>query len=343
MIQALRHLRVLALGMLLASGGAHAASTNTLQIIADTTAALPACLRWRIDGVCFWLRCSLFSGCSVRVSPRIRNYVPEVVVTVRNNLTVHPWVEASPLLATSSGVLTALLGGPAGSGGYIGPTGRDTRRYQVYREADALGHPLGATGFLGALSFLAGVVCPPRTWPMFPYFNSSLDALAWRAILPTELFYPATWIPGMREIGSWPINTWGTVHPRTGRTTQTNEPKASAVLAQRVGDIITRTGQPHVYVPITASRSGAGFRWDNPPPLRENDAGTGMWQMLEPRTDTSCYVFGENDSLSLVGWADGTLGSLGDGRRDPGGDYVYNLWRPYRCCRRRGWFIGSVP
>ena len=43
-------------------------------------------------------------------------------------------------------------------------------------------------------------------------------------------------------------------------------------------------------------------------------------------------MFGTNDLASLTGW--------GGGRVDAAGDYVWNLWRPYKCCRRRGqWFL----
>ena len=65
-----------------------------------------------------------------------------------------------------------------------------------------------------------------------------------------------------------------------------------------------------------------------PGPLVETDQRTGTWQMLLPRPETSCKVFGINDLDSLAGW--------GGGRVDAQGDYVWNLWRPYKCCQRRG-------
>ncbi len=50
--------------------------------------------------------------------------------------------------------------------------------------------------------------------------------------------------------------------------------------------------------------------------------------MLAPTPEFTCAVFGTNDLASLTGW--------GGGRVDAAGDYVWNLWRPYQCCRRRG-------
>ncbi len=69
----------------------------------------------------------------------------------------------------------------------------------------------------------------------------------------------------------------------------------------------------------------------SPGPLVEKDNSTGIWQMLAPEPESSCDVFGINDLASLTGW--------GGGRVDPEGDYVWNLWRPYQCCRRRGQFF----
>ena len=64
------------------------------------------------------------------------------------------------------------------------------------------------------------------------------------------------------------------------------------------------------------------------------DADTGTWQMLLPVVESSCAVFGTNDLASATGW--------GGGKVDSAGDYAWNLWRPYKCCTRRGqWFLGD--
>ena len=57
--------------------------------------------------------------------------------------------------------------------------------------------------------------------------------------------------------------------------------------------------------------------------------------MLVPAPELTCGVFGTNDLASLTGW--------GGGRVDSGGDYAWNLWRPYKCCQRRGQiFLTSI-
>ncbi len=94
-----------------------------------------------------------------------------------------------------------------------------------------------------------------------PYFLSTLDSIAWRTGVPESL-YPEALIPGRREIGSQASgNMWGNVYPRSGFVSQTDDDKASAVVAQRVADIITRTGQPHVYQVLKGpAATGTGHR-----------------------------------------------------------------------------------
>ena len=307
---------------------------TTPQIIARTTTAAISCMRWTPVGLCFWLRCS-FSGCKVRTSIKIGHYNPDLVVSAYNEIGGNPWAEIRATLGlaqkvATTGLLGALLPIPVGSAGNRteGTSGRDHKNL-AYRETDAIGHPLSSmSGVVAGI----GLVCPSQTAPLLPYFQSSLDALSWRQEVP-EIFYPASLIPGLREVGAWPAHTWGGIYPRTGWTTQADEPKAAAVNAQRAGDIVTRAGQPHIYLPVIGS-PGSGKVWP-PGSLVEGDSHTGTWQMLAPRAESSCKVFGTSDLTSLTSW--------GGGKVDSGGDYAWNLWRPYKCCRRRGqWFLFDI-
>ncbi len=47
---------------------------------------------------------------------------------------------------------------------------------------------------------------------------------------------------------------WGNLYPRSGFVNQQDGDKAAAVVAQRVADIMTRTGQAHTYVPLKGNR-----------------------------------------------------------------------------------------
>jgi integrating conjugative element protein (TIGR03756 family) len=313
-----------------------AASLTTANIVAQTSSAALACMQWRPVGLCFWLDCD-FLGCTVNSSVKVGHYNPDLVVSAYNTLGGNPWMEMRATLGAAQrvaaqGLLGRLLPVPVDSAGNRteGTQNRLDHRNLLFRETDAIGHPLRV---LPAVTGTNGLFCPSQARPLVPYFQSGLDALAWRLEVP-EMLYPASLIPGLREVGRWPLYTWGGVYPRTGWTTQAEEPKGAAINAQRAGDIVTRRGQPHVYVPLRGPSTRNQRVWP-PGPLVEGNARTGTWQMLAPRAENSCAVFGTNDLFSASGW--------GGGRVDPGGDYAWTLWRPYQCCQREGQvFINDI-
>ena len=308
---------------------------TTPEIVAQTTSAALTCMRWMPVGICFWLRCSIYE-CDVETSIKVGHYQPDAVVSSYNELGSNPWVEIRGTLGlaqktAANGILGSLLAVPIESAGNRTEGGQGNRDHRnlIFRETDVIGHPVSS---LSSIVASTGYLCNSQTTSFFPYFLSGLDALSWRMGIP-EMLYPASLIPGLREIGNWPLQTWGGVYPRTGWTTQAEEPKAAAINAQRAGDIVTRLKQPHVYVPIRGG-AGAGQKVWPPGPLVEDDPRTGEWQMLLPKAESGCAVFGTNDLASLTGW--------GGGRLDSEGDYVWNLWRPYTCCQRRGAFLFDI-
>jgi len=307
-------------------------SISTSEIVSQTTSAALSCMRWMPVGICFWLRCSIYE-CDVETSIKVGHYQPDAVVSSYNELGGNPWIEIRSTLglaqqSAASGLLGSMISVPIDSAGNRteGGQGNKDHRNLVFRETDVIGHPVSS---LSSIVASTGYLCNSQTTSFFPYFMSGLDALSWRMEIP-EMFYPASLIPGLREIGTWPLQTWGGVYPRTGWTTQAEEPKAGAINAQRAGDIVTRTGQPHIYVPITGGSSSSQRVWP-PGPLVEDDPDTGEWQMLLPKAETICAVFGTNDLASTNGW--------GGGRVDAEGDYAWNLWRPYSCCEKEGQFF----
>ena len=315
---------------------------NTITIAASAALAAPSCLRPLPVGVCAWLFCAL-DGCEVRTSVKIGHRNPDLVVGVTNGLGKNPWLEAnlvySPVEAVGAAALVGAMGGSllgnlggieTGSNGAPGKNEGHGRKPNLsYREAQAVGHPL------------AGLYCPSPAQFFQPYYLSGLDAVGWRWQLP-ELVYPQALIPGLREIGAWPLNTWGSVYPRSGWVAHPEQPKAAAVVAQRVGDIVTRSGEPHIYYGLDSGGSfigstdagGTQLTWE-PPPLQEGDDKTGDWQMLAPTASAQCEAFGTNDLASISGWSGGKLADSGD--------YAWTLWRPYTCCEVQGeFFLGSV-
>jgi len=295
---------------LLLSAATSAFALNTSTIV--SSALSPDCLEYRVVGICYWLRCTLF-GCSVRTSVKVRHYVPEAVVSSYSNTGENPWLE----------VRAMSMPNPTARAGGDGTTNLDNENnLSRFKNADVIGHPAGSV--FSQFASASGYTCEGAGTAFMPYLLSTLDTLAWRYNIP-EMAYPEALIPGLREVGNrTSLDLWGNVYPRGGFLHQTDDYKSGAVVAQRAGDIVTRRGQSHVYQPILASaRDGywpAGA-------LLESDASTGKWQELTPTLSTSCAVFPHSRTRVQA----------------LQGDYAWALWRPYSCCQRRGQiFLGSI-
>lgn len=263
----------------------------------------PNCLAYRVVGICFWLLCTPF-GCTVKTSTKVRHFIPELVVSSYANTGNNPWAEMA--------ALSSPISGAEGGGNLITP---NTRRDNLprFKNVDGIGHPGGWAAT--QLASQSGYACASGAIAFMPHYLSTLDSLAWRQGIP-ESFYPESLMPGIREIGRQASgNMWGNVYPRQGFLVQPDDFKAAAVMAQRAGDVITRNGQPHVYVPLTPAKYD-GY-WP-PGPMVENDASTHKWQLLYPQVQPTCVIFPSDPVQS----ADG--------------GYAWSLWRPYSCCKREG-------
>ncbi|EDI0274144.1 TIGR03756 family integrating conjugative element protein [Salmonella enterica subsp. enterica serovar Panama] len=303
--------------MLLAGSPAVAdAAVNTATLIVGS--ASPSCISWRVKGICYWLFCTPF-GCTVKTSVKVAHFIPEAVISVYQDKGENPWTEMRTVSSASDGIENAVSSGLAGLSAGGGqstakrPQGSESLLSTRFKYADAIGHP--ATSLIGGQ--IPGYSCKSAATPLVPYFLSTLDSLVWRTGLP-EALYPEALIPGKREIGSTAgKNMWGNVYPRSGFVTQQDDYKAGAVIAQRVADIITRSGQVHVYQPLTGHRH-PGY-WP-PDPVTENTGTKNhKWQRLAPEVSPSCAVFPNTG-----------------GKVAEDGNYAWTLWQPYSCCKPRG-------
>ncbi|MDR3221161.1 MAG: TIGR03756 family integrating conjugative element protein [Candidatus Accumulibacter sp.] len=296
------------LASLLLSTPAFALDTATVA----SSALSPDCLDYRVVGICFWLRCSIYE-CSVETSTKVRHYVPDAVVSSYANTGENPWSEVRAMSTASS---------TAQSGGDGTTHHANENNLAKFKNADVIGHPGGFVFSQFASSF--GYSCEGAGTAFMPYLLSTLDTLAWRYNLPESL-YPEALTPGEREIGSRAAqNLWGHVYPRGGFLHQSDDYKSAAVVAQRAGDIVTRRWQIHVYQPLLAQASDGYWPAGE---LVESDASTGKWQELTPTRSQTCAVFPHDDPKVQA----------------QQGDYAWALWRPYACCERKGQaFLGSV-
>jgi integrating conjugative element protein (TIGR03756 family) len=289
---------------------ASAFAINTATITGSVLS--PDCLSYRVQGICYWLYCTL-TGCTVRTSVKVQHYVPDAVVSSYSNTGENPWVE----------VRAMSMPNPTAQGGGDGTTNEEhENNLAKFKNADVIGHP-GATIFSQFVNQL-GYTCAGAGTAFMPYLLSTIDTVAWRYNIPESL-YPEALIPGLREIGTRTgLNLWGAVYPRGGFLHHVDDHKAAAVVAQRAGDIVTRRGQVHVYQPLLANAS-PGY-WPAGA-LVESDASTGKWQELTPTLRSTCAVFPHNQLRVQA----------------QQGDYAWALWRPYSCCQRRGQvFLGSI-
>ena len=286
------------------------AAISSAAIIASTSS--PTCLEYKVVGICYWLLCTPV-GCTVKTSTKVRHYIPDAVVSAYANTGENPWTEVSPMGAPNA----------AAQAGNDGTTNHNAENnIAKFKEADVIGHPGAAVFSRFASSF--GYSCHGATTPYVPYMLSTLDTLAWRYGVP-ESVYPEALIPGMREVGGLlSADMWGSVYPRSGFIHQVDDFKAGAVIAQRAGDVTTRVGQPHVYLPMRGLAEPGYWPAGE---LKEGDATTGKWQQLTPTMSPTCAVFPSPDpNADAVDEA-----------------YAWALWRPYSCCQRKGQtFLGST-
>ncbi|WP_267432585.1 TIGR03756 family integrating conjugative element protein [Erwinia psidii] len=288
---------------------------NTAQIIAS--AVSQSCIGWRVSGICYWLFCTPF-GCSVRTSVKVTHFIPQAVVSTYVSPGGNPWRDMAPVSQASGGLESAITRGLSGvDAGGANPAEMKNpgqRRASLrFKYADAIGHP--ATSLIGGS--IPGYSCDTAATPFMPYFLSTLDAPAWRTGVPESL-YPEALVPGQREVGSQAVgDMWGNVYPRSGFVSQTDDDKASAVVAQRVADIITRTGQPHVYQTLRGSRHD-GY-WPPGEVTENTDTRNHRWQRLAPHMTQSCAVFPD-----------------GGHTVSEDNNEAFALWQPYSCCKKRG-------
>ncbi|OBW94224.1 TIGR03756 family integrating conjugative element protein [Gallibacterium anatis] len=288
--------------LLLSSSVSTAFALNTAQIMASS--ASPSCMEYRVVGICYWLYCG-WSGCRVRTSVKVRHYLPEQVVSSYNHEGQNPWTEVKLL----------------GQGIKAGPENERPKQYSqlTFKNVDVIGHPGGA---ITQLLSRAGYYCNTQTSPFKPHFLSGLDIVGWRTGMPESL-YPEAITPGLREIGNLG-DMWGNIYPRAGAVTQIHPYKAASVTAQRAADIISRTGQLHVYIPAAQKAQPSRGYWP-PPPIEEGKIKTHKWQMLYPKMENSCAIFPDRSPSDTYSDKISTQQ-----------DYAWALWRPYSCCKRRG-------
>lgn len=324
---------ILSISILAASINVQAEEINTADVVSRTTSAMLSCADYKVTGICYWLLCTPF-GCSVKTSVRVSHYLPDITVQTYRDAEEPPWKETATMMQAAqsdhdgsliSAILSTMGSGLGELGGGSGSENKAASHSNMtFTLTDSFGNP--AMLAYSALSS-SGYSCSSKLTPMYPYYISNLDTVAWRFGIP-EMVYPQSLNPFGYLLGSNSYN-WGGYYPRIGHVTNHDLFKESGLIAFRSAHFVSRTGQPHVYRTINQSKS-TGF-WP-PGPVTTT---SGKWQMISPKKEGSCSTLPRSMS---IGASDGK-----NSYRSDDGNHVWNLWRKYECCKRRGQtYLGST-
>jgi integrating conjugative element protein (TIGR03756 family) len=278
-------------------------------IIKDTLAALPNCLHYQIPThVCVWVS----EWGEVNTTPVVSHYLPDVVISVFNKPHDNPWIEINKILDSAGqpiqqGIVKGITGFDAGGGNH---SFQDQYEQDViFKETDVIGNP--------ALAMIPehGLL-PSTATPWQSYFQSMSDSLLWRGLPPAALPEEgmALGLNVVHHVGAGLAN-WGGVYPHEGKVVSDNDVKASTVIAQRAGDLVTSQKEfGHVYKYLS---SYCGQHC-SAAPVQENSKET-YFQMIYPVTQNDCHILGDNES-----YASDMFNSEGA--------YVWVVWRHYEGC-----------
>ncbi|PKG68630.1 TIGR03756 family integrating conjugative element protein [Pseudoalteromonas sp. GutCa3] len=326
---------------------------NSAEIIGESLSL--SCVAWQPTGVCFWLKCRPFPpSCSVEESIKVRHYNPDAIVQVYQTPGEVPWSEmsfVSDLVDFDQTGATPANANQISGGSRNNNSKKKKNRKQnskiISRHVDVIGSPglLVMSEMFGSTDY----GCESGVTPYVPYYVTMLDYYSWKFPY-SEFLNPATYIPGMREVGEREdgqnenflfTGRFGNLFPRIGSLMQNDSYKASAVFAQRAADIVTDESALHIYNYL-GDRNGKDGYWP-PKQVEEWRSKESKWQMLYPKKDSSCHIFGESSTRKSAGDARSLAFDGYEHRRSDDGNYAWQLWRPYECCEKKGQvFLYSV-
>ncbi len=306
------------------------ANTLTSINIVDVTlkAALKShspCLRYKIPTqFCLWI--SPWAG--KNVTPFLDHYSPDLVVIVYRNQADNPWIEVNALLDKGSHMAQASVMAHLGASSPIGSGNHslmDTHEQAViFKEADVIGNPAVAL----FPKYIGDVLLPSTATPMKPYFQSILDSVLWRGLMPEALpeEMASVALGAIHHVGIGLVD-WGGVYPHEGTVIGNNDAKASMVIAQRAADVLTN----HIgYGHLKQSLDNTCGQHCNASPITENSNDT-LFQLIYPIEQTDCVPLGSEASYN-------------ERMLNDKGVYMWIVWRHYQgCVDGEGKFIGVFP
>lgn len=315
---------------------------STAEIVAATTAAnINSCWRWRVRGICLWLRCR-GPFCTVNSSLEVSHYLPDLTVSVFPRSGVldpagNSWTEQNALNPTYQGLgdalMSALSGGMPMSAAGMQRSSNNRQRNLHFFEADVIGNP-AVTAVADSISDM-GASCESEVTSFMPYYISRTDGLEWR-FKALQSIDPTTYIDALT--GPWigydtgsrlTDKPWGYLRPITGMINQEQEHKAAAVIMHRAANLVTRESRgfaAHVFQSVNGSDPQGYWSAEDFKPQSEE---SGLVQQLSPQTKKTCAAMPpDNDEEDSDGDSLYPIAKSGH--------YLWNVWRPYTCCKKEG-------
>lgn len=284
------------------------ADTSTVSSSGIASAGLDlACMDYQVVGGCLWMTCTI-TGCEFDFSIRVSHRIPEAVVNAYPILNKSPWPESQGAVSPTA---FAQEGGASDEGG-----ARIREQALKFKNTEVFGSP--ATWAYHAAASTAGFpICTPLTWPMAPYFISTLDP-NWRDPTVETSWTLANLLSGVSAGAS----RFAGLYPRIGFVKQGHDYKASLVGAKRAAHIVRQHWQPHVYSPLDAGYVPRQGQW---PPTQNTDF---LWQQLVPSVMSCRNLPDIDDTLSVIDPYRTRVNAVNGN--------AWQLWRTYSCCEQEG-------
>lgn len=292
------------------------------------------CVDWKITGGCVWLRITPFSV-SVKHSFKVSHYSPDAIVEVFHDINHTPasYAKLNNKIAKSLG--NSVFSGLAFKGQ---KQNNDDSDGDGFHDIHIMGNPLIMLhdSTIGSLYRSMGY-CNSGVIPFETYMHSFTD-VEWRLGLwetVNALRYSYKMVTGRDDIqiidhGANAIggSLWGDLYPRIGVTENPSPFIGAAVVALRGAVLATSSSGIHTLLKIQNSNSGKVFS-DG-----VVDIQNGKWKVLLPKhfTGRQCTTMPFAGVSNYTGTKEPETNSR---------NYVFQLWRNYQCCKRKGTFISS--
>lgn len=305
------------------SSVAKAEHLNTATILAKTVEALPSCIHYKVEGMCYWAKPGLIP--KITTTLKVRHFIPDTVVSVYTREAGIPWVEMRVLeraaIANTNAISKKMLGVTFETGVLQSGVGEMGHIHTF--EANVTGHPLGVKFFD---IFPDMVLHQSKTSAFKPYYSSIIDSLSWRNPESDILGWIQVLNPDY-QISTSNGEHWGTVMPRAGMVQHLDAAKAASVTALRALNIATSSAWSHIHQNIENESCGQKCQSSG----EAKNTNSTRWQMIYPKTESQCNVL--TDSRSKVLALDNQQAQA----------ITWVVWREYKgCIETQGHYIGSI-